>query len=739
MAGAVGRIAPHDGDLMLPSAAGSTTTGGPAPPGRALVPPWLVNLAGLGWRFLVALAFGLVLVALAAVLGTVTASVVVAVIIAATFAPYVDALRRRGWSPTKAAGVICLAALGIFSGAVLLVTLALVPSIVEVASAIEVGLASLRTALADVAVPPEVVTAIQQIAGGISEAVAAGIAAAVGSVATIATIGFLAGFLTFFLLQDGEKAWEWTVSGTSGWRRESLTASGRDALDLVGGYLRATAVTAATDAATNFVFLTILGVPLAGPLAVIVLLGGFVPYVGPVLATAMLVLVTWGTVGLTAVVILLALISITNVVQLRYVNPLIYPRSISIHPALVLIALLIGGTLAGYLGLVAALPVIAFVMTTSRSVVNALDIGPRARDAASGGVPVWLDRLAQWSWRALVVIAVLLVGIAAAVNVPSVILPIVIAVVFAATLEPGAGWLRQRGWNRTGAAAAVTVGAFVAAVAILVLTLASMVGPLQEIVTTSAAGADQTDAKALGLAGVVASIGSGMLEAVAGLIVGLAGFVIALILAAVLTFFFLRDGPGLWGQAIAGLAPVQRAKLNEAGRGASGVLGGYMVGTGAISIFGAVTQFVIMVVLGIPLALPLAVLSFFGGFVPYIGSFITTGFAFLVTVATGDTTDVVVMGIFTIVFNIVTGNIVAPLVYGKAVNLHPAIVLLAIPAGSAIAGVIGMFLVVPFLGVVATTWRTVLHLFDGADASPAEVVDPPMPPAAPDPIPEPAG
>ena len=167
--------------------------------------------------------------------------------------------------------------------------------------------------------------------------------------------------------------------------------------------------------------------------------------------------------------------------------------------------------------------------------------------------------------------------------------------------------------------------------------------------------------------------------------------------------------------------------------------GGYMVGTGAISIFGAVTQFVIMAVLGLPLALPLAVLSFFGGFIPYIGSFITTGLAFLVTVATGSSTDIIVMGIFTIVFNIVTGNIVAPLVYGKAVNLHPAIVLLAIPAGSAIAGVIGMFLVVPFLGVVATTWRTVLHLFDGPDVSKPAVTEPPVVRGLPDQVPEPSG
>ena len=119
-----------------------------------------------------------------------------------------------------------------------------------------------------------------------------------------------------------------------------------------------------------------------------------------------------------------------------------------------------------------------------------------------------------------------------------------------------------------------------------------------------------------------------------------------------------------------------------------------------------------MAILGIPFALPLAVLSFFGGFIPYIGSFITTGLAFLVTVATGSPQDIVIMGIFTIVFNIVQGNFVAPIVYSRVVSLHPAVVLVAIPAGSEIAGVIGMFLVVPFLGVVAAVWRTVLLVLD---------------------------
>jgi predicted PurR-regulated permease PerM len=141
-----------------------------------------------------------------------------------------------------------------------------------------------------------------------------------------------------------------------------------------------------------------------------------------------------------------------------------------------------------------------------------------------------------------------------------------------------------------------------------------------------------------------------------------------------------------------------------------------MIGTGAISAVGAGSQFLIMTILGLPLAWPLAVLSFFGGFIPYIGSLLTTGLAFLVTVAVGTTRDIAIMAIFTLVFNIVQGNIVAPLVYGRAVSIHPAVVLLALPAGSALAGISGMFLAVPVIGVMASTWRTILRVFGSEPA-----------------------
>jgi len=158
------------------------------------------------------------------------------------------------------------------------------------------------------------------------------------------------------------------------------------------------------------------------------------------------------------------------------------------------------------------------------------------------------------------------------------------------------------------------------------------------------------------------------------------------------------------------MAPWRRVELDAAADRAVSATGGYMVGTGAISLFGAGTQFLLMVILGVPLALPVFVLSLFGGYIPYIGSLLTTVLAFLLTVTTGNPVAMAIMLIFTLVFNVVAGNVVQPLVLGKAVNLHPAVVLLAIPAGGALAGIMGMFLIVPVIGVVATTWRAVLKV-----------------------------
>jgi predicted PurR-regulated permease PerM len=406
------------------------------------------------------------------------------------------------------------------------------------------------------------------------------------------------------------------------------------------------------------------------------------------------------------------LIGILTFIRGKVLQPMIYGRSVDLHPAVVLLALPVGAAVAGVVGLFAVIPVVAFVMAVTGSLVSAIDPADPATDPEPLEPP-WLDRLAQWSWRILVALALLGVGIQLATQVPIVVLPLIIGLVLASTLARLVAALQRRGRGRAAASAIATAGTTLGVIVVVAIAVAQIAGPVHEAIGTAVQGGS-TAAESGGAAtgwvdGTSAAVGKSVVEAIDGVAAGLAELGVVLILGVLLTFYFLRDGERIWGSLVSRLRPWRRRAVTDAGAHSVGVLGGYMGGTAVVSAVGALSQYLIMTVLGLPYAVPIAILSFFLCFIPYIGGFITTGAAFLIAVEAGDPTTIVIMAIWTVVFNIVQGNIVSPLVYGRTVQLHPAIVLLAIPAGGEIAGVIGMFLVVPFLGVIAVSWRTILQ------------------------------
>ncbi len=700
-----------------------------------LAPDWLRWIGAVGWRFLVTLALAAFLLLIAITLSTTTVAVIFSILVATAFSPYVLAWRARGWSRSKAAAVGTVGATAIVLGATILIALALVPYIVQIQQSVQAAISTLETATTNSAIPPEAVSTLNSIITGLESWLSTQATAITNALATLGTIGMLSLFTLFFLLQDGDKAWAWILRPANAWRRATLAEAGQETLVQVGGYLRGSSVNAAVDSLSAFVFLTILGVPSAGPLAVIVLIAGFVPYVGNFLANLLLLLLAWASGGLTVAAILLGLIALTNIVKRRYLSPLLYGRTVNLHPAVILIALPAGMALGGLVGLVLAVPVAAFLPALWTAAASVLNEGSdRGRSIVSGGpvVPGWLDRLGQWSWRLLILLGLAWLMIEAAAQVPLVVGPLTVAIILAATLLPAVNSLLHRGWPRGRASIVVAVTAWAIVVGVCVLSFVVLVKQGSELVAGSTKGSSA-------LAGVdwpgtiTAAVGSGFLEALRQVVEGLVGLFVGLVLSAVLSFFVLRDGSLGWAAIIRRLPGWRRDIAGAAGDRAIGILGGYMISTGVLSLFGAVTTFVIMEILGLPLAAPLAILAFFLGFIPYIGSALATLAAFLIAVAFGTTQDIVIMGIWTVVFNIVQGSVIAPLIYGKAVNLHPAIVLLAIPAGGQLAGVVGMFLAVPVLGVVAATWRSVLQVM--GDQAPSEslatVASSPGPPVAP--------
>lgn len=690
-----------------------------------LVPAWLENLAALGWRVLAIAGFALLLAYMASLIWNVIAAIGLAIVVAVVLAPLVLRLRDGGRSRAAAAGITWIVAIGAVLGLLALLAVALVPYLADLLDRLRDGQASLESGLTDLRLPTWLDDLVRQALAAAEENGGSAVEVIVGSVANLVGILILGAFLLFFFLKDGDKAWLWLFQSMPTEKQELITGAGGDALERVGSYVRATTVTSAVSAATSFAFMLLLGTPLALPLAIVAFILGFIPYFGGPAAGLLVVLVTLGGVGTEAALAMAGLLLARFAVVHVAVAPRIFASASRLHPVIVLVVLPIGFHLGGLAGLILAVPLAAVGLSVAQAAVVILE--PETPASLPEIVPSWLDRAAQWSWRAIVAIAFVALLVLVLTTLPLVVLPVILALILAATVRPAVDLLIAHGQTR-GVATAVAVGGSTAAiVGVLAISLVSLVRQAPELGRAANDGAEAVDQAAGGTLGA----GVGALEAgvdagvsiVAGLGDELVAITVVVILAVMLTFYFLRDGAGLWDALTSHLPDDAATELSAAGGRAFGVLGGYMIGTGAISFVGAASQAVIMWVLGLPLVMPIFVLSLFGGYIPYIGSALTTGIAFLVAVAVGDPIDVVVMFAWTILFNIIQGNVVAPLVYNRTTDIHPAIVLAAIPAGSAVAGILGMFLVVPALGVVATTWRSILRVM-GADED--EIPGPPL-------------
>jgi predicted PurR-regulated permease PerM len=332
-------------------------------------------------------------------------------------------------------------------------------------------------------------------------------------------------------------------------------------------------------------------------------------------------------------------------------------------------------------------------------------------------VPVWLDTSVQYTWRGLVLIA----GISALIYVMTrlylVSLPIIIALILSTLCVPIARRLQRRGMPALLAAAIVVIGGIGSLGGVIALLTPAFVTQIQELQPTVLDAVDQvltwleegpigydrsqiealfSDAMASleGAAGTIAaSVGSIAVAVVEG--------VTALILAVVLLFFFVKDGEQIvdWFQS---RVPIQhRDDVRAAGARGWVALSGFVRGTAAVALIDAIGIGVGLAIVGVPLVLPLAVLVFFGGFVPVIGAFVTGLLAVLVALADGGlVTALIVAGIVLLVQQI-ESNVLQPTIMRRAVALHPTVILGVLTAGAVLIGVVGAFLAVPVAAVMA--------------------------------------
>ena len=177
----------------------------------------------------------------------------------------------------------------------------------------------------------------------------------------------------------------------------------------------------------------------------------------------------------------------------------------------------------------------------------------------------------------------------------------------------------------------------------------------------------------------------------------------ALVLTVFISFFLLYDAQRIWRWILTPFVEPFRTRVDTAGQAAWEAITGYVRGTLAIAAIHAVVIGGVLVVLGTPLAAPLAVLVFFGSFVPLVGALVAGGLAVVATLGTGGWVPALILTGVLLVENQLEAHVLQPLIMGHSVRLHPLAIGLTVTAGTLLGGVIGALVAVPAAAIVYRT------------------------------------
>ncbi|WP_104138014.1 AI-2E family transporter [Arthrobacter sp. ZGTC131] len=366
--------------------------------------------------------------------------------------------------------------------------------------------------------------------------------------------------------------------------------------------------------------------------------------------------------------------------------------------------------------------------------------GKPARERKSPG-ELWADGFGRVSIRSAQVLLVLAVAVVATyglLQVRLLVIPIVIALILAAAIGPFVNVLRRRGLPggvATGVAFVALLLLLAGVSTVIYLSVRSQWGELAQQATSGLdelekfllTGPVPLDREQLNQAreGLIQFAASSQVRS--GAITGLSvvtEFLAGSALMVVILFFFLKDGAKIWNFFLRPFSGRREAMLRRSGQRTLEVLGGYVRGTAIVALVDTVAIGAALLILQVPLAIPLAIIVFIGAFVPLVGATVAGILAALVAlVANGPVVALIVVAVV-IVVNQVEGDLLQPIVMGNALQLHALVILMALTAGTILAGIVGAVLSVP---LAAVTWA-IIQVWTAEDPT-LEPMNPELPPA----------
>ena len=318
------------------------------------------------------------------------------------------------------------------------------------------------------------------------------------------------------------------------------------------------------------------------------------------------------------------------------------------------------------------------------------------------------------------VAAALIVLVWLTVRLTVVIIPVLVALVSAALLAPAVELLARR------------VPRLLATWIVLLVAIASLVGlgfglssPIADAVENVSAevevavsdledwlrdgplglSADTVESLSDSVVDAWDRIGTGLLDEPASTVRLVVEVIGGFFLGLVLLFFFLKDGPQLWSWFLDRVRPVRRPTVDASGRAAIASLQGWIRGVAITGVVDGTLIGAAMLILGVPAAVPIAVLTVAASFFPIVGATLAGALAVAIALTSEGFVTALILAVVVLAVQQVEGDVILPIVMRRQVSLHPIVILVSLAVGAALGGILGALVAVPLTASVSAAIR----------------------------------
>jgi predicted PurR-regulated permease PerM len=340
------------------------------------IPDWYRRVGLASWFFIGIAATVTLIGVLIAATSEITAPLVLGGFLAIVFLPIVDWLTKRGLS-RSIASLIMLVGLALLGVAVGWGTgAALVNQADEVTANLDQAAQDIEGWLEHTPISEELVSQVRQTTGDLGPSLNGGLAGRIVSVVDSA-FGFITGIILgtivfYYLLKDGQTLFAgWLEREQDARARRMYSNVGKRTVSDIRSYFRGRTAMAVVNGAAIGLAAVVLGIPAAGAIAVVNVIGAYIPYLGAFIGGAFAVLMALGEGGISLALIVLAITLAVNLLLENLLEPELLGGSLDLHPLLILLVTSLGGIVAGMIGLILAAPALAVTLDVKDELTTA--------------------------------------------------------------------------------------------------------------------------------------------------------------------------------------------------------------------------------------------------------------------------------------------------------------------------------------------------------------------------------